>query len=241
MMPHFSPSSSQPECAVRAVFFDAAGTLFYLPNGVGYHYSLVARRFGVDIPEKALSSAFRNAWNAMPAPLSKRVARTDDDRGWWRELVFRVLAEAAPDARIEREGLFDELYNYFAKPGVWALFPEVIEVLSSLRGTYCLGIVSNFDSRLRAVLQDLEIAHFFQFLCISSEVGADKPDPYIFEHALGLAGVSEREAVHIGDDPHHDGEGAARAGIRCFLVDQPRRSLVDAEAWIRASQHKADA
>jgi hypothetical protein len=45
-------------------------------------------------------------------------------------------------------------------------------------------------------------------------VGAAKPDPAIFAHALELAGgVAPAEAVHAGDDVAADVEGARAAGI----------------------------
>ena len=90
-----------------------------------------------------------------------------------------------------------------------------------------LAVVSNFDTRLRPLLSGLGISRLFDAIIVSAEVeslfaskifmrthqqhipheccclaqvGVEKPNPGIFEHACGLLGVEPREAVHVGDD-----------------------------------------
>jgi putative hydrolase of the HAD superfamily len=98
-------------------------------------------------------------------------------------------------------------------------------VLTQLAPRYELAIISNFDGRLRVILDQMELARFFCPMVISSEVGADKPDPWIFTEALRLAGVSANEALHVGDDRLADYQGAMRAGMNAFHLDRPRLSL----------------
>ncbi len=176
---------------MRVIFFDAAGTLIHLPKGVGWHYRDIALRHGLDAPEEALNRAFRNAWKAMPAPAETRIAREDDDKGWWRDLVWRVLdGFPAAGGGFNRAAYFEELYLEFIKPGIWELYPEVSDTLRRLSGEYQLGVLSNFDGRLRIILQHLGISDAFQHWAISSEVGADKPSRWIFQRALAMAGAS---------------------------------------------------
>ncbi len=209
----------------QMIFFDAAGTLLHLPRGVGHHYREVAVRHGFAPEEKALNMAFRTAFREVPEPATTRAQRPDDDRGWWRSLVDRVLDECRATAGFDREAYFAELYAEFTLPGIWELYPEVPEVLAKLRARYRLGIISNFDGRLRAILQHLGIAELFDVWAISSEVGADKPDPFIFQRALELAGVAPAEALHVGDDPECDWQAAEAAGLRVFRLDRPRNDL----------------
>jgi putative hydrolase of the HAD superfamily len=49
---------------IRAILFDAAGTLIYLPRGVGWHYREVAGRHGVELDEKRVGVAFGAAFKA---------------------------------------------------------------------------------------------------------------------------------------------------------------------------------
>ena len=162
----------------------------------------------------------------MPPRPSTRAPREDDDKDWWRELVDCVLQRVAPATKeLDRDAFFEAAYSHFAEAGVWELYPEVIDVLTELEPDFRLAVISNFDGRLRMILEQLGISKLFSTLAISSEIGADKPDPFIFQRAAELCGVAPSEALHVGDDPVRDWEGAARAGIAVFQLERPRNSL----------------
>lgn len=218
----------------RAIFFDAAGTLFHLPQGVGYHYREVLARYGVDREESALEAAFRAVWQEIEPPQTGAGPRADDDRGWWREVVEMVL-DRCEVTEINRGPFFDELYAEFVRPAVWRLYPEVTEVLTALSGRFELGVITNFDGRYRSIADQLGIAHHFRHTVISSEVGADKPDPLIFRRALAMAGVTAAEALHVGDDPVCDWQGAERAGLSVFRLDRPHNDLRELLALLPTS------
>lgn len=63
-----------------------------------------------------------------------------------------------------------------------------------------LAVVSNFDTRLRPLLQSLGILHLFDAIVISAEMGMEKPNPVIFEAACQQLDVCPEATVHIGDD-----------------------------------------
>lgn len=209
----------------KIIFFDAAGTLIHLPRGAAWHYREVVLRHGVDISEDRLSVAFRAAWKSTPPPVETRSPREDDDKSWWRGLVDCVLDQCDVPPGEGRDTLFDSLYIEFEKPGVWELYPETVEVLERLAGIFRLGIISNFDRRLIKVLEHEGLTRLFEPVVLSSEVGADKPAPWIYEQALLKAKVSASEALHVGDDPECDWEGAKAAGLHVFHLDRPRNSL----------------
>jgi putative hydrolase of the HAD superfamily len=77
-----------------------------------------------------------------------------------------------------------------------------------------LAIVSNFDSRLYAVLHALDLAPYFSSITISTETGVAKPDPKIFAIALEKHHVSPELAWHIGDSFEDDYRAACAAGLR---------------------------
>ena len=213
---------------IKTIFFDAAGTLFHLPRGVGWHYRDVAARFGCQLDEGSLSHAFRTIWKQIPVRPASRLPRPDDDKGWWFSLVERVLDQCDVSTnQLPRLDYFEQLYAEFTRPGIWELFPETQEVLAGLRNRYRLGVISNFDGRLRPILASLGLAEFFNPFVISSEVGADKPDGWIFQQALSLAAVTATEALHVGDDPHSDWQGAESAGLNAFHLRRPENSLRD--------------
>ena len=69
---------------IQTIFFDAAGTLFYLPKGVGWHYRDVALRFGCTLEADALSLAFPFAIGAVVAmtiAFRRRRQRQQVDQG----------------------------------------------------------------------------------------------------------------------------------------------------------------
>lgn len=213
---------------IKAVSFDAVGTLFYLNRTVGEHYALVGREVGLNLNAEQLESAFHIAWKEMPCRPAIEGPREDDDKEWWRELVNLVLDRVAPSlSELDRDNFFEVTYEHFAEPNVWELYPEVPAVLEKLQSRFQLGVISNFDGRLRVVLQHLGISKFFSHVFISSELGADKPDPEIYRKAVNLVNLQPAEVLHVGDDRERDWEAATAAGLKVFRLDRNRNSVCD--------------
>ena len=61
-------------------------------------------------------------------------------------------------------------------------------------------MVSNFDTRLRPILDEMQLTELFDAVVISAEVGAEKPNPLIFETACARLGVAANETLVLGDD-----------------------------------------
>src|SRR3989441_13158338 len=206
--------TNNKETPLKAIFFDAAGTLFHLPRGVGYHYALVGQETGLQLNSRQLDRAFTGAWNSIPARQPIDRPRQDDDKDWWRQLVNLVPDETSPTlGELDRDNFFEITYEHFAEAGVWELYPEVLEVLEKLSPRFQLAVISNFDGRLRMILEQLGISKFFKHVFLSSELGADKPDPEIFRRALNLICLEPNEVLHVGDDPERDWKAAASVGF----------------------------
>lgn len=213
---------------IRAIFFDAVGTLFHLSGTVGQHYVRVGRQVGLTLDAHHLDDAFHSAWKRMPFRAAIVGPRENDDKGWWRELVGLVLNEVAPSlSEIDRDNFFEIAYDHFAEPGVWELYSEVRGVLKQLQPRFQLAVISNFDGRLRFILQHLGISSFFAHIFISSEIGADKPDPEIYRHALKVIDLKPNQVLHVGDDPKRDWKAASAAGLSIFRLHRPNNSLRD--------------
>ena len=213
---------------VKAIFVDAAGTLFHLTKTVGQHYAGVGHEVGLKLNADDLDRGFVSAWNQMPRRPPIDGPRDDDDRQWWRDLVDRVLDQAAPSlGELDRDNFFAVAYDHFAEPGVWELYPETIEVLEKLKPRFQLAVISNFDGRLRFILEHLGISKFFPRVFVSSELGTDKPDPEIFRRAGRLMNLEPSQILHVGDDPERDWQAATAAGLSIFKLERPKNSLVD--------------
>jgi putative hydrolase of the HAD superfamily len=216
------------EKSLKAVFFDAVGTLFRLTKSVGDHYAYVSREVGLDLDPQALEPAFHAAWKQMPQRAAIDGPRENDDKGWWRELVDLVLDQVAPSlGEFDRDNFFEIAYEHFAEASVWELYPEVPGVLEKLQPRFQLAVISNFDGRLRFILQHLGISNYFSYIFISGELGADKPDPEIFRRAVTVMHLNADEVLHVGDDPERDWKAASAAGLSIFRLDRPKNSLLD--------------
>jgi len=217
---------------IKAIFFDAAGTLFHLPLGVGYHYALVGEEIGLKLDAAQLDRAFAKAWNSMPKRAPIDGPRKNDDEDWWRTLVDLVLDQVAPSlSELDRDNFFEIAYEHFAEAGVWELYPEVLDVLEKLQPQFQLAVISNFDGRLRMILEQLGISKFFRHVFISSELGADKPDSEIFRRALKFIDLEPDEVLHVGDDPERDWKSARVAELSIFQLDRQQNSLRDLLAF----------
>ena len=208
--------------SIKAVFFDAAGTLFEPVRRVGESYAAFAARYGVEVTPVELSKRFKLCFEEAPRlafPKAEDGEFPDLEREWWRTLVARVFE---PCGRFDRfEAFFDELFTYFATAGAWRLYPDVLAALTELRERGVqMSVISNFDSRLLAILDGLEATPFFDRVFVSSRVGYAKPDPRIFQAALQYHGIVPEEALHIGDSEVNDLQGATDAGIRALLIQR---------------------
>ena len=204
----------------KAIFFDAGGTLFHPYPSVGQIYQEVARRYGCVANAQFLQKTFHDLWHKKDG-LGSLVSHSNEkvEKQWWRELVQEVFSGI--EGVTDFDAFFEELYDVFARPEVWHLYPETIEVLQELKKRRkCVGIVSNWDSRLFKLCEGLGLDGYFDFVLASAVFGAAKPSPRIFQEALRRAGVKPREAIHIGDSLEDDIRGAEAVGIQSILIDR---------------------
>jgi putative hydrolase of the HAD superfamily len=210
---------------IRVVTFDAAGTLIRLLRPPGFVYAEVAQEFGCCLNGENVQNAFRTVWKNFPPPDEFDGPIPDDDRNWWRALVAATIAEAGYSIE-PFDRYFASVYERFALPGVWEIFPDIPRVLAELqRLSVRLGVISNFDRRLYRILEGLNVRSAFEHVVISSEVGARKPASRIFEVASRQFNVDPDEVLHIGDDSEADFEGARSAGFSALLLDRRRQNL----------------
>jgi putative hydrolase of the HAD superfamily len=88
---------------------------------------------------------------------------------------------------------------------------------------------------VRQVLAQSKLLPLFQVLTFSDECGIRKPAPAIFRRTLEALGVPPEDAVHVGDDPVLDVEGARDAGMRVIQATPDGRATapVKPDAVIR--------
>ena len=103
------------------------------------------------------------------------------------------------------------------------LYEDVLPTLDQLQQMDLkMGIISNWDTPLHAMVEELGLASYFEVIVASHDqrVRSAKPDAAIFEYALNTVSVSAEEAVHVGDSFEADIMGAHTVGIRAILLDR---------------------
>lgn len=208
---------------IRAVLFDATGTLIELREPVGESYARFAERHGVSLPARRIRDGFGEVV-AQRGPRVFAGASRDDvpelERSWWQEIVRDTFRVADPTVAFEDfESFFDELFHWYASAEAWQLRERAGETLHRLRRQgFPLGIVSDFDYRLTEVLESLGITALFETIVLAGAHGVAKPDPRLFAAALEALGLSASEVAYVGDDPRRDLEGARAAGLSAIDV-----------------------
>ncbi|RRJ66823.1 HAD family hydrolase [Paenibacillus oralis] len=102
----------------------------------------------------------------------------------------------------------------------WSAFDFSKPTLRHLREQgYKVGLISNWDRTAREVLRKTQLDEELDEIVISSEVGAEKPDPAIFAFALNKAGVTAQESLYVGDNYYDDCLGSHRIGMDCLLIN----------------------
>jgi putative hydrolase of the HAD superfamily len=196
--------------SLQAITFDAAGTLLEPSPSVGAIYARVAEECGIGpVSVDALNRQFAQAWKAKKD--------FDYSPRAWRRIVdqsFSGLAHTKPH-------FFDHLYEEFALPHCWRVYEDVGPTLDRCRHHGLkLGIISNWDERLRPLLEQIGLAPYFDAIVVSVEVGHRKPEREIFQRAADLLQVSAGKILHIGDSIDEDLHGGVAAGFQAVLLDR---------------------
>jgi putative hydrolase of the HAD superfamily len=221
----------------RAVLFDAAGTLIEPREPIGETYARVAERYGAGISAWRVGDAFARVWRSTPAmvyPGLSPDASARREREAWRAVVRQTYLAADSAIRPDDfDACFEELFAYFATGAAWRVRTGGRDALAALRAAgVATAVVSNFDSRLRGILADLELAPLLDLIWLPSDAGVAKPDPLMFASALAALGVAAEDATFVGNDQERDLEGARRAGLRPIDV-RSLATLADLEIRTR--------
>jgi putative hydrolase of the HAD superfamily len=192
---------------IRAVTFDAGGTLIEPWPSVGAVYAEVANEFGFRCEVEKLTAGFFSAWQSRST------------FGYSRQEWFEVVQHSFQESCDVTAKMFDAIYERFAESRCWRIYDDVLPALEQLKARGLrLAVISNWDDRLVSLLEGLGLANHFEAIFVSALVGAHKPSPKIFHHAAALLGVAPTEILHIGDSQSEDIIGARAAGFQARRI-----------------------
>lgn len=210
---------------IQAVFFDAGYTLLCMDPDQPTLFRRVCTELDIDLDHARFHEGIQHA-NVLLGPRHPRevprpFSQAAIDAFWtdYNRALLSVCARRARDA--EKAEL---VYRRFNDAIRWRIYDEVHDVLGALRKKGLrLGVISNWTGDLEDVLKQIGLHEHFDFVLDSARVGHEKPHQPIFDEALRRAGVESGAALHVGDSPEHDVEGALASGLDAVLLDRAGR------------------
>ncbi|MBI2872353.1 MAG: HAD-IA family hydrolase [Chloroflexi bacterium] len=207
---------------IDAVFFDLYGTLarFHPPTEV--LQATACREFGMEVTPEGIIRGYAAADDFMArenarVPIFQR--EEPERKTFFAEYQRLILRGAGVSASTELARRVWERVSQIPKD--LALFDDVLPALEELkRRRLVLGLISNINRNMEELTRRLDIGRYLDFWVTSQEVGANKPDPRIFEVALRKAHTWPSRALHVGDQYNSDVVGAYDVGIRPLLLDR---------------------
>jgi putative hydrolase of the HAD superfamily len=228
-----------PKPSPRALLIDGLGTLVSLaPPAPALRIELSAR-FGVEVSEEQAGAALAAEITYYRAHMG--LGRDADSLGALRRRCAEVLRDALPPS--DRLAALDP--NEVTEALLAALrFEAFADARPALTRARAVGarviVVSNWDVSLIEVLERVGLSPLLDGVVTSAAVGAAKPAPGIFSHALALAGVPAGDAVHVGDSLEEDVRGAAACGIEPVLLRRDGEPRIDDSGHVTTISSLAD-
>ncbi|VTR94369.1 haloacid dehalogenase superfamily subfamily -2-like had subfamily ia : Haloacid dehalogenase superfamily enzyme, subfamily IA OS=Singulisphaera acidiphila (strain ATCC BAA-1392 / DSM 18658 / VKM B-2454 / MOB10) GN=Sinac_5298 PE=4 SV=1: HAD_2 [Gemmata massiliana] len=203
---------------IRAIFFDAVGTLLFPEPSAPAVYAAVALRYGLRLAPGDVQNRFITAYRVEEAAdVATQLATSEArERERWHRIVTQTLTGVS-----DPEACYRDLFDHFAKPAAWRVAPDAAEVLAALQSRgLVLGMGSNYDARLWPVLAGFpELAALTDRVVISAAVGVRKPGTGFFQTVTRIANCEPNEVLFVGDDLDNDYVGATTAGMHAILLD----------------------
>jgi putative hydrolase of the HAD superfamily len=212
--------------AVQAVIFDLDNTLWDVGPVILRAEHAMLRFLGQRYP-RVMERHSLESMRDVRARMALEHPAMRHDFTWLRTQALLAHAREAGYADTMAQEAFAVFYH--ARNAV-VLYDDVLPAFERLRGRFRLFAISNGNADLGVI----GLAHFFERSLAARDAGMLKPDPRIFAMLLEAAGVPAQGAVHVGDDPEADVEGARRAGVRPVWLN---RSGSPWPAAITAPEH----
>jgi putative hydrolase of the HAD superfamily len=224
---------------VTAVLFDLDDTLFDHWSCTREALASLVERFSAlgAVPTEVLEAEHRRLLEALHLRVLAGELTVDEARV---ERFQRLLGFAG--ARADAAAAADAAAGYRAAYlRHWRPVDGALELLGALHGRVATGVVTNnVAGEQRQKLAACGLEPLLDAVVISEEAGVTKPDPRIFDLALGRIGRPAAETVMIGDAWATDIVGARAAGIRPiwfnrFGAASPDRSVVEVRSLVPSS------
>jgi putative hydrolase of the HAD superfamily len=206
--------------SIRAITFDVGATLLTPAIEESAVFVEEAARFGIALEPAAVQANMPRVYERYDELYEQDDSFwSDDERATaiWIDMYSYLCQLVGMTEHIS--DVARGVHRRYEAAASWRAFSDVVPVLDALQGLgVTMGLISNWDATLVPVMQGLGLAHYFETMISSADVGMRKPERCIFELALERLGVPASEAAHVGDHAYADAQGALGAGMHAVLL-----------------------
>ncbi len=206
---------------IRAVTFDAYGTILHLKNPFERLMDQLLG-IGLRVPLEAAKEAFIRE---MGYYKEHHLEGVDHEtllmlRHRCVGALFRDLAKNGYQTEVAADRKLEVLMNSIR----FQPFDDVVPVLNWCESKGLMtGVISNWDCSLPEILEDRLNRHRFDLIMVSAIEGMDKSDPEIYHQAAKRFELSPSRILHIGDEIDNDLYSPQKAGLHAVLLDRDGR------------------
>ena len=208
--------------SVKAIILDVDQTLIDVVN-MAELYSISFSKFGVQAPaDRELDKFLHEAWKQIrPRYLCEDTGYKTDcirEKETWKEYT-KILCTFYEEPK-DFDTFFEDIYLAFAHGSSRSITPGVIDFIKKSKELgKSIGALTNNDSRTLTVMNDLDIAKYFDHVAIACEIGWKKPSAESFKLTAEMLNLSVSDCVYIGNSIELDYLGAKNAGMQSVLFD----------------------
>ena len=196
---------------MKAIIFDAFGTLFQVTSGGSARTIL---KNITDIGAAVDEEAFHKEWKAYYKAHTSETCEfmTERDIFISRIQMFYDRYHVTRSAETDADALLVGAYQREA-------YPEVIQVLKELMQHYSVFIGSNTDNDvLESVMRKNDIS--VHKVYTSEDLKCYKPDARFYRQILKENALDVQEVLFVGDTVSDDILGPKAAGMKTVLIDR---------------------
>ncbi|MDQ1339819.1 MAG: hypothetical protein QG567_974 [Campylobacterota bacterium] len=201
---------------IECVIFDFADTVCELNPSKEKILKDFLNLKNIQIDEKKIKIAY-HFLNLELIYSSVKISNQKDKKEFYdryNEKLFKFLAVD--------NILSEEFFDYFNKiEKKWILKDKALKTFESIKNKEIkIGMISNFDSRLKYEIERLGMDKYLDFAVISQEVGVEKPNKGIYEYSLQKHSLSPTSVLYIGDSYVLDYLPSKEVGMNSLLFDE---------------------
>lgn len=204
----------------KVIFWDFDDTLAYQEDGWTGCMAQAIKHLEpkTTITRSDIKPFLKNSYPWHYPEKSHTDIKTADE--WWHRFG-KVSLDAYLSLGVKQElaeNAVARLREKFCCPSRYFLFEDTVPTLKKLKECgWEHYVLSNHVPELPKLIENFKIDYLLNDVFNSADIGYEKPNPKIFEYALGKVGRVDQIWM-IGDNPVADIDGSKAMGLKSILV-----------------------